>query len=327
MLMRDTLKRWKKERGGVFSLELNTRLAWLFTATFIAIDIIGLWLTGITIFLNAFLSNVLTVSFLLFLTYIYTYRRPRPRIAALTQMAALFLSFAAATAVCSYLVATGWHQPLVDAPLAAADRALGLDWVAMYNWVKARPPVDKLLYVAYASLIPQIVFLLLYLNFRGRCARCWELLWCFMVSCAICVFLSGLWPAVGAFGHYGVETDRGYVQVFQQLHAGAIRTIGDKAVEGIIQFPSFHVALGIILAYAARGMKILFITFLEINILLFISTPAIGGHHFADLWGGVVLAGLSIVIVRAMFRAGLVPGPEITPELDSHERKHAHEKN
>jgi hypothetical protein len=131
-----------------------------------------------------------------------------------------------------------------------------------------------------------------------------------MVSCAICEICSGLWPAVGAFGYYNIEMDRGYVQAFLGLRDGTITTIGDQRVQGIIQFPSFHMGLGMLLTYVARGMPILFIFLLEVNILLVLSTPHIGGHHFADLWGGIALAVASIVIVRKAFAAGLVAEPE-----------------
>ena len=91
------------------------------------------------------------------------------------------------------------------------------------------------------------------------------------------------------------------------LHDGTVRVIGDRHVEGVIQFPSFHMALAILLTYVTRGMPVLFLLFLEINTLLFISTPAVGGHHFADLWGGIVLALMTIFVVRKAFAAGLVP--------------------
>jgi hypothetical protein len=307
--MWENLKCWKEQRIGKIEPSLNTRLAWSLLALFTVCDAVGLKAEGIRIVPHDFLTNIFTISILLALSVIYTYFRRSDRIAEMTHMGAVFLAFAASSAIASYLVAA-LHRPLVDNYLAAADRALGLDWLASYKWITAHPLIDKLLFVAYGSLIPQIIFLLLFLNFRGRCGRCWEMLWLFMISCTICLLFSGLWPAVGAFGYYHVEPDSNYVHVFTALHNGTLKVIGDKHVEGIIQFPSFHMALGILLTYVARGMKLLFMTLLELNVLLFISTPAIGGHHFADLWGGVVLALITIMVAKKAAAAGLMPDPE-----------------
>ena len=303
------LKSWKEKRIGKIEPTLNTKLVWFLMALFGVIDAIGLKAEGIRIVPHDFLTNILTIAILLAISVIYTYVRRSDRIAEMTHMGAVFLAFAAVSAIASYLVAE-LQRPLVDDYLAAADRALGLDWLASYKWVVAHPHIKQGLFVAYGSLIPQIVFLLLFLNFRGRCARGWEMMWLFMVSCMICVAFSGLWPAMGAFGYYNVEPDSNYVHVFKALHNGTLKVMGDSRVEGIIQFPSFHMALAILLTYVARGMPILFLTLLEINILVFISTPAIGGHHFADLWGGIVLALMTIFVVRKAFAAGLIPNPE-----------------
>lgn len=286
----------------------NTRLVWSLIALFAAVDAAVLKAGGITLALHDFLTNIYTVSLLLVISVIYTFFRRSDRIAEMTHMGAVFLTFAAVSVTASYAVAALCHpRPLIDAYLSAADHALGLDWLASYKWVIARPLLKHALFVAYGSLIPQIVFLLLYLNFRGRCGRSWEMVWLFIVSCTISLIFSGLWPAAGAFGYYHVELDSGYVHVFTALRDGSLKTIGDSHVEGIIQFPSFHVALGILLTYVARGMPILFLTLVELNILMVCSTPAIGGHHFADIWGGILLALATIWIVKRAFAAGLVP--------------------
>lgn len=307
--MWNNLKRLKEQCIGKTGLSLNTWLVWGLMGLFAAFDAVGLKAEGIRLVAHDYLTNIFTVVLLLAISVTYTYFRPSPRIAEMTHMGAAFLCFAAVSATCSYLIA-GWGRPLIDDYLAGADHALGLDWLAGYKWIAAHPLIKKALFAAYGSLIPQIIFLLLFLNFRGRCARCWEMIWLFMVSCTICLIFSGIWPAAGAFGYYHVEQDSNYLHVFTALHNGTLKVIGDSRVEGIIQFPSFHMALAILLTYVGRGIPLLFLTLLELNILVAISTPAIGGHHFADLWGGVVLALMTIVIVRKAFAAGLMPDTE-----------------
>ena len=306
-------KRWKEKRTGKADISLNTRLVWSLMLLLVAVDAIGLKAEGITLVFRALLSNALSISVIVAMSAIYTYFRRISSIAEMTHMMAVILAFTASGSVCSYLVAA-LPRPLVDSYLAASDHALGLDWLATYKWVMAHQMIYKMLYVVYSSLVPQLLLLIFILNYRGRSARAWEMMWLFMVSCLICVVLSGIWPAVGAFGYYHVENDRAYVHVFMALHDGTLKIIGDTPIQGIIQFPSFHVALAILLTYAARGMPVLFIFYLELNTLVFLSTPSIGGHHFADLWGGIALAVVSILVVKKVFANILVPETNRPPE-------------
>ncbi|MBU6475041.1 MAG: phosphatase PAP2 family protein [Alphaproteobacteria bacterium] len=300
------LKDWKETRIGTVTWSPNTRAIWTVIALLALVNAVGLEVQGLSLVLRALFANVAAVAIILCISFVYTYIRPRPRIAEMTHMTAIILAFTCGAAIFSYIVATV-HRPLVDAALVAGDRALGLDWLAGYKWVMAHPYTHAALLLAYATLIPQLLLVVFTLNFHGLCARGWEAIWLLVVSCVGCVVASGVWPAEGAFGYYHVDFDRAYVQVFLGLHDGAIKTIGNQPIQGIIQFPSFHVALAILLTYAARGRPWLFTLLLEINILLFLSTPAIGGHHFADVWGGVVLALLSIWFVRAAVAPRLMP--------------------
>ena len=306
--MWNNLKRWKQTRIGKITLSLNTRLIWSLLALLAVVDAVGLQAEDMSLAPRSLLTVILTIIILLILSMICKYFFRSVRIAEMTHMMAAALTFTSVTSIFSYL-AVGWQRPLIDDYLVAADHALGLDWLASYKWVIAHPWIHEALSVAYSTLVPQIILLLLVLNFLGRCTRSWEMLWLYMVSCLLCILFSGFWPAVGAFGYYHIETDRPYVHVFMALHNGALRVIGTP-IQGIVQFPSFHVAAGILLTYVARGMWVLFLFLLEINILLLLSTPAVGGHHFADLWGGIVLALVTILAVKKAFAAGLIPETE-----------------
>jgi hypothetical protein len=302
---------WKKFK---ISPTLNTWLIWSLMATFAALDAVGLKAEGMSVAPKAILIAASQVSALLILSVIYTYFRRDARIAAMTHMAAVALTFSAVTAICSYMT-VAWQRPLVDAYLVAADHALGLDWLTAYKWVMAHSLVHKVLWAAYASLIVQMILLILVLNFLGKITRGWEMMWLFMVACIGCLLLSAPWPAAGAFGYFHVEDDRLYVRAFMALHEGTLKIIGVEPIQGIVQFPSLHAALGIIFAYSARGIRFLFPFLLALNALLFIATPAIGGHHFADLWGGAALALVTILTVRKAFASSpLMAGTaEISP--------------
>ncbi len=300
------LKAWKEKRIGKIEPAANTRAIWGTIAALALLDAIGLQVQGMSLVLMALLSNVIAILLILSISFAYRYIRPRMRISEMTHMTAIILAFTCTVSILSYIVTT-LPRPLFDVELAHIDRAMGLHWVAQYHWVMAHPYVQAAFFMAYVTLIPQLLAVIFVLNFHGLCARGWETIWLLVTSCAGCIILSGIWPAEGAFGYYQIEANRAYVQVFMGLHNGTIKTIGDQSIQGVIQFPSFHVALALVLTYAARGRPFLFPLLVEVNILLFLSTPSIGGHHFADLWGGVALALLSILFVRKVISPRLHP--------------------
>lgn len=238
------------------------------------------------------------VTGLLILSWIYRTIRPDERIAALSHMAAITLVFTMVAAILSYTAIALWHPPLIDEYLVATDRMLGIDWLATYQWVIAHHSLYLVLRIIYFTLIPQMVVLLVVLNFLGRIERAWELLWLYIVACIGCLTLSAIWPAIGAFGYFHVEPKTPYLSVFRDLRDHSLKIISHNKVEGIITFPSLHASLAILFAYVTRGIRILFPAFIVLNGVVFIATPFIGGHHFADLWGGVALTLATILLVK-----------------------------
>lgn len=279
----------------------NIYFVWGLMAVIGIFDAIGLHMTDMSVKPQAIGASVFHVVLMILLALFYSHWRKDARIASLAHSIAVFLTFTSVTIIMSYIT-VALRQPLIDDTLVTADRALGLDWVAAYTWVKTHPAVHTILFLAYVSLIPQMVLLILILNFFAMTARNWELMWLFMGACIGCLLFSATVPAAGAFGHFHVEEAQGYVKAFMKVYNNDLRIIAEEPVEGIIQFPSLHVALAIIYTYAARGIRFVYPLFIVLNILLFISSQSIGGHHFADLWAGALLALLLIMAARKIAR-------------------------
>jgi membrane-associated phospholipid phosphatase len=62
------------------------------------------------------------------------------------------------------------------------------------------------------------------------------------------------------------------------------------ATEGLITFPSFHVAWALLLTWAFRGRRWLFAAAVILNSLVVASTMTTGWHYFSDLLGGAAVA-------------------------------------
>ena len=259
-------------------------------------DTIGLRTAGIGVIPAVLWGIAARITFLLILALVYTYYRPDVRIAALAHTIAAILASIVAIGIFSYLTVI-WGRPLIDAYLVAMDHALGLDWPTAYKWVIDHPLVYKALFLVYCSIGPQLIALIFVLNSAHRIERCWEMLWLYIIASVSTLPFSVLWPAAGAFGYFHIHNGDPYVDTFVALRNGTFKGF-TNVILGVIQFPSLHAAAAVIFPYAVRGLKYSFIFFLVLNMLMLAATPFIGGHHFADVWAGIVLAVMTILVVR-----------------------------
>jgi hypothetical protein len=274
---------------------LTAQTRWL------AIGVIALadaaWLLSLHISLG-WHDLVTTVGVLVFLGALaafYTYWRPRERLADLAHTAAQIMALFAATGLCSYLV-TATGAPLVDETLAAADRALGLDWPAWFAWVHAHATITQILQVAYVSATPQLAIVPTYLALTGQAERNGRLCWELLLSLLLIVPLSGLFPAVSAWVHYDVTTMIRAIHMpdFTALRSGAMHQINLSRMEGLITFPSFHTTLALLFMNALRAHRTAFAIGVTVNGLMLLAIPSEGGHYFADVIAGAAVAVLAI---------------------------------
>jgi len=303
-------------------MKRNTLFLWGLIAILAVVDAIWLPLRGMSLTHNAVLLIFLPAGGLLLLAWFYRTIRKEPRIAALAHMAAATLAFMSSSCILSYLMVS-LHAPLIDKPLVAADAALGLHWLPMYQWIRHHPVLHIGMQFVYMTLIPQIFILQIILNFRGQIARAWETLWLFILACLGCVICSGVWPAVGAFATFHVNLDEPYVHEFAAIRDGTLKIIGSRGgMQGLVEFPSLHMALAVLFPYALRGVRVAFPVFLVLNLLVAITTAPVGGHHFADLWAGALLAIAAIFLMRKVApESAFMPLQNVAPKVKTKAKK------
>ena len=217
------------------------------------------------------------------------YRRDL-RISTTVRAAALLVAFQAAAATLSYL-AVSTNAALVDAPLAAWDRALGFDWLALHAWLQAHPSAQATLRFAYYSGLAQLVFVVLFLGLSHRPGRLDEFMRLFIVATLLTILVSGVLPAAGAWKHYAIGTpfDLASLSHFEALRDGRLRDIPLHAMQGLISIPSLHTVMALLLAYAMRA-TVLLPVFVVLNAAMLASTPVDGGHYLVDVLAGAALA-------------------------------------
>jgi membrane-associated phospholipid phosphatase len=223
-----------------------------------------------------------------------------PRLAHMGHTGCLVILFTNVAALFNYLAYALMPLPLWDQRFDALDRAMGLDWLGLYNWVAARPGLYTASSVIYGLLGAELVILLLLLEGLGQHPRAVELRHGFFISALATIIIGVLMPAIGPFALYHLPVAGGtpYVAQLTALHNGTMRVIDLANAQGLITFPSFHATLAVLCAYAARTIRYLTWPGLVLNILIIWTAPVIGGHYFTDVLAGLALAVAVIVPLR-----------------------------
>lgn len=261
----------------------------------------------------------------------YTRVRINPRFRACCLCLAQALLFSAAGSILSYLLARDGGS-LWDSTLQHWDRSLGFEWLAYVNAIDGMPQAAVALRVAYGSLIPQTIVVILALGFGGRLDRLRSFVLAAILSGSAAILLSPLFPAVGNFAYLGLKpTDFAHVwqssnladvRDFLAIRSGGIAALDLRTMQGIIVFPSYHGALATVSLWAfwTSGVRWLRWAGSAVALATIAATPAFGGHYFVDVIAGIALGLASIVAARRL-AAVQVPLPAIRawPSRRSHE--------
>lgn len=284
-------------------------MAWMLAWVVLCIDAIWLLLAGWSVSGRGVAVIVLAVAAFRAPLMISRYGNDR-RIRTTAGAAALLIMFMAGAATLSYLVVST-NAPLVDAQLAAWDRALGFDWLAMFSWLQSHPPVQAVLRFAYHSGLIQLVLVVLFLGFSNRPERLEEFMRLFIVGTLLTILLSGLLPAAGTWKYFAPagSFDLSSLSHFEPLRDGRMRDIPLREMQGLIAIPSLHTVMAVLFVYVMRGTRLVVPVFV-VNFAMLVSTPVDGGHYVVDVLVGAALAiGLIVLERRRSTQLGEIAKP------------------
>ena len=218
------------------------------------------------------------------------------RLAHLIRTVLALVLFTNAAVILNFILTGILPLPRWDGALATADRALGLNWLDMYQWLARHPAIEASARAVYMSLGPEMLILIFALELLGHHNQARAFLRWFMASAIATVIIGILIPAAGAFVYYHlpVASTTGYVAQWAELRNGTLRSINPFDNQGLVVFPSFHTSLAVLCACAAWPLRILRYPLLALNLLIILSSPAMGGHYFIDIIAGIFLAALTI---------------------------------
>ena len=212
----------------------------------------------------------------------------------------------------SYL-AVRFNLPLMDDWLMALDRAIGFDWTALVRAVDEQPLLADFLSIAYSSFGFQLFFLPVFLALLRNDTRAHAMVVAYMLIVLGATVVSIWFPARGAFFAYGldqsmlknVDAHFGYafLNEFHAARTDAHFGMSLDRVEGLLTFPSVHVAVAVLCIWAGWGSRLLAGPFLVLNGGMILSALTNGGHYLADVIAGAVLAVAAIGVTVHVYPA------------------------
>lgn len=204
-------------------------------------------------------------------------------------------------------IAASANLPMQDVALNALDRALGLDWMAYFNFAYSRYALLYATLLAY-SVIGILVFgVPIALGLTGRNRRMQQFTLACGIALAVTTVISALVPAMGTYDLFNYMPDPKIITLsayLEQLHDlplvrdGSLRVLDFNKLTGIITFPSFHAAAAVLYLWAFWPVRWIGPLALVTNIAMLLATPICGGHYFVDVFAGIAIATASIMAAR-----------------------------
>jgi hypothetical protein len=258
----------------------------------------GLTVEWSTVWFSALLLGIILVAWLNF--YFVPGARKEWFVAEVLFVALLMVVLTNVVAPMQY-GAVAMRSPYADPWLAAADARMGVHVPTLAAWTRAHPATSQLATIVYATFLPQLVLTVFALAALRERERLWEFAFHFHVCLIVTIAALAVWPAVCAPAYYGftstIDTTRAIRQI-KALHEGTMTVVRFDDLEGLVSFPSFHVAGAILVTWAFRRRRRILIPLIVLNIGLVISTVITGEHYLVDVLASVPLFAGSVAAYR-----------------------------
>jgi hypothetical protein len=227
----------------------------------------------------------------------------------------LFFLFAGAGCLFMYLAAAT-SRPLMDADLAAVDRALGFNWLKIVALANSSTWLASIMVFCYATINYQIglaaMFHVLTNNrdrlFQFGAIMAVSLLLTYAIMIGIpCEGAYALYrPAPSSFSNFTAIGGLAHLSTLARLRSLEPFDFILGGTVGLTCFPSFHTALGVMTVHALRR-TVLFFPMTVVAAIMIAATIPQGGHYLVDVIAGACVAVISIGIVELIGRWAASP--------------------
>lgn len=285
----------------------RNRVIWSTIAAMFVAVVIGCVRTDLSVGLNVLAPVLELIPVLLAIAHFYRRWRPDPWISIGAESCAQLTLILFLGALLTYLFAT-FGFPYRDAELHAADQWLGLDWRAYLRFVDSHPLLSTVSRFTYGSMAVQYAFTIGVLSATSRFLRIQHYVLALTIALGISIAAFTFAPAVGTYAFLEIPpssyANLDPILTFKQMHhLEAVRhhawTVINE-LEGLISFPSFHTASGLLFIWALYPIRKLRWWIVALNAALIASAPVHGAHYFIDIAGGFAVALIAVGAVSWM---------------------------
>ncbi|GAC1452931.1 MAG: hypothetical protein PVSMB1_00950 [Gemmatimonadaceae bacterium] len=292
---------------------LGQRLAALsalvFAVDLLLFSMLGLTLDWSTVWFGAVLLGVILV---VWLNFYFVPGMLEERFVAEVLFVVFFMVLLTNVASPMQYAAVAIGAPYADPWLAAADARIGVYVPVLVAWTRAHPATSLLAMITYASLLPQFLLTVIVLAALRERERLWEFAFHFHFCTIVAVAALTIWPAVCAPAYYGFASTIDVTFLMDQIkgfHEGTMTVIRFNEMDGLVSFPSFHVAGAVLVTWAFRHRRRILIPLMVLNAGLIVSTVITGLHYVVDVLAAAPLFACSLAAYRWWARPLLMAGP------------------
>jgi hypothetical protein len=272
----------------------DSAIKWLVIVAAVLLDVILLGALDLNFDLPSLIRPIGFAALLTAVGLYYRWRSESNFVLCVNALLHLVL-FSSSYTILMYCLAT-FNNPLIDPVLVDIDARLGCHLPAVVSWAKAHPTVERVLHMAYDTLLPQTA-LIAALGLVGDRRPLEAFVKRFMLSALLTAAVFYAYPAAGPFEAYGYELNDAqarYMAHLEGLRAGDMDTISLHHAEGLITFPSFHATWAILLALGCWHRRRLFALSSVLNGMVVIATLTTGWHYLTDVFAGMIVAVVAI---------------------------------
>ncbi len=252
------------------------------------------------------------VVFLQLVSIRYRKQDEKPLVGAING-AALLMVFTTVYAVAHYCLP---HMAGVfyDDTFAAIDEAMGMSARDITLWARESWVDDALAKIYYAFFFQFALYIPYASGVRRDWYRMYECLSNMFISALIGLVIFAIWPAKNTVWFYKLDDIHGMVGIAEQLQLlqdGTFGLLTHQNALGLMQFPSFHVAIAVILWWDMRYEHKAVLAIGGVwTAVMSVSAVTAGAHYVIDIWGGIAVAAISILATKLLTR------PRNEDELD-----------
>ena len=218
----------------------------------------------------------------------------------------MLLTLSCLTGILGTYVVARFAAPLADGWMAAADRRLlpGLDWRESVIGFARHPLLSHLANRTYASIQWQGILLIALGCATGQTDRCAAFVLRWTIALALVCLVFAFLPCLGPYAHYGISHAQvpgvgstiGWRQpeILAGLRVDGPVRLDPSALDGIVEFPSFHTAAAILFAWGFWAIRWARWPMLALNLAMIAASVPIGGHYYIDVVAGAIVAWVAI---------------------------------